>query len=86
MKRPHRICFSILFAVACTVAATVFGAGAVSAERLYLFDVRDNSGEGSVHEALAVFSPRLRLPRLTISPRLEGGSRLVALGNHHVHP
>jgi hypothetical protein len=52
-----------------------------SADRLYLFDLRDSSGEGSVHEALAVFSPRLDLPRFTISPRLEGGGRLVALGN-----
>jgi hypothetical protein len=52
-----------------------------SAERLYLFDLQDNSGESSAHEALAVFSPRLELPRLTISPRIGGDGRLAALGN-----
>jgi hypothetical protein len=50
-------------------------------DRLYLFDLKDRSGESSAHEAIAVFSARLELPRLTISPRIGGDGRLAALGN-----
>lgn len=50
-------------------------------DRLYLFDLKDRSDESSLHEALAVFSPRLELPRLTLSPRIGGDGRLAALGN-----
>ena len=52
-----------------------------SADRLYLFDLTNQSGDSSPRETIAIFSRRLRLPRLTIFPRLEGDGRLAALGN-----
>ena len=52
-----------------------------SSDRLYLFDLKDASSD-SVHSGvIGVVSPRLRVPRLTIFPRLEGEGRLSALGN-----
>lgn len=52
-----------------------------SADRFYLFDLVDGSGDGRRERVVAVSSPRLHLPRLTLSPRLEGDGRLAALGN-----
>jgi hypothetical protein len=52
-----------------------------SSDRLYLFDLEDSSGD-SVHTGvMAVVSPRLHTPRLTISPRLQGEGHLAALAN-----
>jgi hypothetical protein len=50
-------------------------------DRFVLFDLEDTSGDTDHTGVMAVFSPRLQSPRLTISPRLEGGGRLAALGN-----
>lgn len=52
-----------------------------SADRFYLFDVRSSSGDGSRQGGIAVFSPRLQIPRLTIFPRLEGNGCVATLGN-----
>jgi hypothetical protein len=52
-----------------------------SADRFYLLDLKSSSGDSSQEGVIAVFSPRLRMPRLTIFPRLEGDGRLAALGN-----
>jgi len=52
-----------------------------SADRLYLFDLKDSSGDRFHHGVIAAFSPRLHVPRLTIFPRLEGEGPLSALGN-----
>jgi hypothetical protein len=52
-----------------------------STDRLYLLDIEDSSGDSSRDGVIAVFSPRLRIPRLTIYPRLEGEGHLAGLGN-----
>lgn len=52
-----------------------------SADRFYLFDLEDSSGDTHHTGVMAVHSPRLHSPRLTISPRLEGEGGLAALGN-----
>lgn len=52
-----------------------------STDRLYLLDLEDSSGDSSHEGVIAVFSPRLHVPRLTIYPRLEGKGYLAGLGN-----
>jgi hypothetical protein len=52
-----------------------------SAHRLYLLDLESSSDDSSHHETIAVFSSRLRLPSLTIFPRIGGDGRLAGLGN-----
>jgi len=52
-----------------------------SADELYLYDLRSKSGDSVRHGVIAIRSPRLKLPRMTIFPRLEGEGRLSALGN-----
>lgn len=52
-----------------------------STDRLYLLDLKDSSGDSSHEGVIAVFSPRLHIPRLTIYPRLEGEGHLAGLGN-----
>jgi hypothetical protein len=52
-----------------------------SGDRLYLFDLKDAPGDAVHNGVIGVVSPRLRVPRLTIFPWLEGGGRLSALGN-----
>jgi len=50
---------------------------------LYLFDLRDRSGKNSRvrHGTLAVLSARLRLPRFSLSPRIDREGRLAAVAN-----
>ena len=50
-------------------------------DRFFLFDLEDSSGDTDHTGVMAVLSPRLHSPRLTISPRLEGEGRLASLGN-----
>ena len=52
-----------------------------SEDRLFLFDMKDSSGDSSREDTVAVFSPRLHLPRFSFFPRLEGEGGLNALGN-----
>jgi hypothetical protein len=52
-----------------------------AADRLYLLDLKDQSIDGVRHGVIAVLSPRLQVPRITIFPRLEGEGRLAALAN-----
>jgi len=52
-----------------------------STDRLYLLDLERDSDDSSHHETIAVFSPRLRLPSLTLFPRIGGDGGLAALGN-----
>ena len=52
-----------------------------SGDRLYLFNLKDASSGSARSGVIGAVSPRLRVPRLTIFPRLEGEGRLSALGN-----
>jgi len=52
-----------------------------SGHRLYLFDLKDTSGEGTRSGVIAVVSPRLRVPRLTIFPRFQGDGLVARLAN-----
>jgi hypothetical protein len=52
-----------------------------SADRVYLCDLESSSDDSAHHQTLVVVSPRLRLPRLTIFPRIAGDGHLATLGN-----